>query len=148
MIKGRVARPFGLRSGVERSIPPETDPSKPSGAAVKCLRCEGTGRRTVPCEICKGRGVLVLSCRKCSGTGTYSQEAGPCQRCEASGVLRDGSPCPRCRGSRSQAAFSSACSKCAGSGSVNLPCKKCRGKLTVEANCETCAGTGLFRRKA
>ena len=130
----------------------QNSPTQPAQAPVptevgsKCLRCDGSGHLAIACELCSGRGVVVLSCRKCAGTGTYSQQAGPCSRCAAKGVLDDGTQCPRCKGAKTQVAFSSSCSKCAGTGSVNLPCKKCHGSLKAEVSCKTCNGTGIFRR--
>ena len=137
--------PTGLPKGDALNHASEnSDPN----AGVKCLRCDGTGRLSAVCESCKGLGVLVLSCRKCSGTGTYSQPSGPCGRCDAKGVLKDGTECPRCKGSKRQVAFSSACTRCSGTGSARLPCKVCRGSLKIEVSCKTCHGTGLFRSKA
>lgn len=133
---------------------PGTKGDKPSsqnnplaGPAVKCLRCDGTGRLTSDCTFCGGRGVTAIRCRKCSGTGTYSQEAGPCARCKSQGVLTDGTECPRCKGRKTQMAFSTTCSQCSGTGSFNAPCKRCGGSLHVETICGNCNGTGLFQRK-
>jgi len=122
--------------------------ASPLGApGVKCLRCDGTGHLTRDCDFCSGRGEMVVSCRKCSGKGTYAQKAGPCARCEAKGVLADGTQCPRCKGHKVQMAFSSPCSKCSGSGSFTAPCKRCGGSLKFEADCPACDGTGFFRGK-
>lgn len=117
------------------------------GSGVKCLRCDGTGHLTRGCDICSGRGEMVVSCRKCSGKGIYAQQAGPCARCEAMGVLADGHKCPRCKGHKVQLAFSSPCAKCAGTGSLTVPCKRCGGNLKFQADCPACEGTGCFRRK-
>jgi DnaJ-class molecular chaperone len=126
---------------------PSSKSFSPAGLGVQCLRCEGSGHLSMDCDLCSGKGSVALSCRKCSGTGTYSQEPGPCSRCEAKGVLRDGTTCPRCKGLKTQKAFSSACAKCSGSGSVHLPCKKCHGSLKVIIDCKNCNGTGIYRRE-
>ena len=133
---------------------PNTKGEKPSAQsnllpnpAVKCLRCDGTGRLTSDCNICSGRGTMAIRCRKCSGTGTYTQEAGPCARCKATGLLVDGTVCPRCKGHKTQMAFSTTCSQCSGLGTFNAPCKSCGGSLHFEINCSNCNGTGYFQRK-
>jgi DnaJ-class molecular chaperone len=134
--------------------PPSTHEELPSsrsktlpGQGVKCLRCDGTGRLTSDCTICSGRGTMAVRCRKCAGTGTFTQEAGPCARCKAKGVLLDGTKCPRCKGHKTQMAFSTTCSQCAGSGSFDAPCKRCGGSLHFEVNCSSCNGTGYFQGK-
>ena len=126
----------------------KTDEGKFTGeAGVKCLRCNGAGHSISDCDICKGRGITNVSCRKCLGKGTYSQKAGPCTRCDATGVLADGHKCPRCKGYKVQIAFSSPCVKCSGAGSLDVPCKRCNGTLKYEAFCVTCSGTGLYKKK-
>lgn len=117
------------------------------GQAVKCLRCDGTGRLTTACSFCSGRGTVAVRCRKCSGTGIYAQEAGPCARCKAKGVLMDGTVCPRCKGHKTQMAFSTPCAQCSGTGFFQAPCKRCGGSLHVEIQCSNCEGTGYFQRK-
>ncbi len=139
---------FQMKKALDSSSGKPTSPKEipVDGPGVKCLRCEGTGQLTRDCDMCSGRGTMVVTCRKCLGKGTYSQKAGPCARCEATGMLADGTKCPRCKGNKVQLAFSSPCTKCSGSGSLNVPCKRCNGSLHFQGNCLTCQGTGIYRR--
>jgi len=137
----------GTRSPTAGTRPTAAPGQAPPGPAVKCLRCDGTGRLTSDCNICSGRGVMAVRCRKCHGIGTYTQEAGPCVRCREKGVLLDGTICPRCKGRKTQMAFTSPCAQCSGSGTFNAPCKKCGGSLRIEIHCSNCNGTGHFQRK-
>ncbi len=151
-LKGGTARslelalcpPLDPTSGEKVPPPPKSDAADPG---VKCLRCDGVGHVLSDCDMCKGRGTMVVSCRKCSGSGTYAQKAGPCTRCEATGVLADGHKCPRCKGHKVQISFSTPCAKCAGTGSLSVVCKRCGGSLTFQAPCVTCNGTGRYHRK-
>lgn len=135
-------------AGTSKSpLPPAAQGGQPAGSSVQCLRCKGTGRLTKNCDLCSGRGETVVSCRKCSGKGTYSQKAGPCARCEATGLQRDGSQCPRCKGHKVQLAFSTPCSRCSGNGALKVACKKCGGSLHVDSDCDACKGTGWYSGK-
>ncbi len=134
----------------EPPVAPQPHPSEakpPEGPGVKCLRCGGVGHLIADCDKCKGRGAMVVSCRKCSGKGVYAQKAGPCERCEARGILADGTTCPRCKGHKVQLAFSTPCAKCAGRGSLEVTCRRCGGSLKYEAPCGNCGGTGRYHRK-
>lgn len=61
-----------------------------------------------------------------------------CPECHGSGLLEDGSLCPRCR-------IIQKCSTCEGDGLVNVDCPDCeaKGKIKTRVSCEACAGTGL-----
>lgn len=141
----RSAETLPMCGQIRKPRQPVTQPTDPN-PGVPCLRCEGTGRLQAECDACGRRGEIVVSCRKCSGKGVYSQKAGPCGRCGATGVLEDGSTCPRCKGHKAQLAFSTPCLKCSGSGSLKVPCKRCGGSLRMQADCPNCQGTGTYRK--
>ena len=71
-----------------------------------------------PCVRCLGSGEQEVSCPTCLASGA-------CKTCDGKGV-RNGSPCPTCKGSK-------LCARCAGAMKMTVTCPECKGAKGVFA---------------
>lgn len=111
-----------------------------------CLKCEGTGQRTLNCGACKGLGRHVGNCRNCQGTGQYLLAAKSCHGCAGTGQ-KYGSPCQSCAGTGVfKPELRLPCRRCSGSGNYSSECRKCKGRAKFTVSCHRCNGSGWYKQ--
>ena len=157
------------RAEQEKESRKETCTSCSGNGTIECARCKGNGevivKETAPCPICsendssydslrrKGFVKVEVACSNCRGTGGIRVKP-RCQFCGGKGRKRVESPgrlpsvvrCDSCGGSGKGVEYSEYCSRCSGSGKIEVErqCSRCEGKGTVpsrsKVTCPVCNG--------